>query len=407
MKNRIKAKLALAIISMLGSNTYAQNNLPTIAVASPQVSGLKIEQITAEKILRIETAKLGKYNVYDQFDMADAYIKDSNYRFNCQSKTCLISLGKELDVDYIISGSYDRLGQKIVINLKLIDVRTEKVAETSMIEFDDQVVELQRMTETVLKKMHDMEMPKAVTDRLNFQNEPITTDNVGKISNAGPRVGYAVMTGSARDFAMRDSRRGGLDIFPGMSMIGYQFEGQYVGTENFSALIEVFANVWGMEQGKFIPSLNLMNGLRFGDAGWEIAFGPGIGIKKTSFGFFDDKGLFGESGQYFSDKDWRTYADATYGHDPTYQDEFGIFHRPTPTNVESSYNLDERHVDTRGSYQISTHFVVGAGRTFRSGALSIPVNFFYSFQKKGGLAGFSIGINIVKAKSQIKTRTDI
>ena len=404
MKNKIKTQIALLVISMMGSTSFAQTGLPSIAVASPQVTGLDTEQLTAEKILRIETAKLGKYNVYDQFDMSDAYAKDSNYHYNCQSKSCLLTLGNELDVDFIISGSYDKLGQKIVVNLKLINVNTGDVAKTGMIEFDDQLLELQRMTETVLKEMHGMEVPKAVTDRLNFQNEPITTNNVGKINNSGPRVGYAVLTGSVGEFATRSADRGGLDIFPGMSMIGYQFEAQYVGTEKFSALVEIFANVWGMEQGKFVPSLNLMNGLRFGDSGWEIAFGPGIGLSRTSHGFFDDKGLFGEKGQYFSDQDWNKYADATYLQDPAHTDGMGYYQRPSVVSIESSYNTEERHADTRGALGVSTHFVVGAGRTFRSGALSIPVNLFYSFKKKGGFAGASVGINIVKSKSKINSR---
>tara|TARA_Y100000385_G_scaffold288456_1_gene355117 strand:+ start:6107 stop:6259 length:153 start_codon:yes stop_codon:yes gene_type:complete len=50
-------------------------------------------------------------------------------------------------------------------------------------------------------------------------------------------------------------------------MIGYQIEGQYVGTENFSALVEGIFNISGLEQGKLIPTITIFNGFRFGKAG--------------------------------------------------------------------------------------------------------------------------------------------
>ena len=71
------------------------------------------------------------------------------------------------------------------------------------------------------------------------------------------------------------------DIFPSATLIGYQLEKQYIGTENFSALGEVLLMVSGLEKGHALPSLTLMNGFRFGKAGWEIAFGPGFGLKKV------------------------------------------------------------------------------------------------------------------------------
>lgn len=396
-------KLIITVIAVVALSINASAQKKTIVVANPNVSGLYATSEIASKILRFETVKLDTYTVYDQFDTQEAYRLDSTLDENCYGLKCLINLGESLNVDYVLSGSFDKLGEKIIITLKIVDVKNETLYKSKIREFNNQEVELQRMTGIIIRDMHGMELDSELESRLQFNEELITSNNVGKVNNSGPRVGYAALTGSVGEFATRSESRGGLDIFPGMSMIGYQFEGQYVGTENFSALIEVFANIWGMEQGKFIPSLNLMNGLRFGDAGWEIAFGPGIGLSKTTYGFFDEKGLFGESGQYFSDKDWRTYADATYQDDAAYQNEFGYYQRPTPNDLESSYSLDDRNADTRGSLSLSTHFVVGAGRTFRAGALSIPVNLFYSFKKKGGFAGISVGINIVKSKSKINT----
>jgi hypothetical protein len=337
--------------------------------------------------------------------MADAYKKNPEFLNNCVSKTCLVELGNELNVDYTVSGSYDALGDKIVLTIKIIDVKNNLIFKTGTKEFDNQEPELQRMTEILLNEMHGIESSKELVDRLKFKNELITSNNVGKVNNSGPRVGYAYMVGSMAEFATRSTDRGGLDIFPGISMIGYQVEGQYVGTENFSALIEGVFNVSGLEQGQFIPTATIMNGFRFGKAGWEFGFGPGFGLKKVTNGFFDSEGTFGDKDTYFNSEDWTSYA-AKESLDPTQHPSFfntdGTM-KPL-TEINSKYNLTSKHADTRGDLAISTMFVMAIGRTFRAGSLNIPVNVFYSSRKGGGMVGVSVGFNVMKSKKPINSK---
>ena len=42
-----------------------------------------------------------------------------------------------------------------------------------------------------------------------------------------------------------------------------------------------------MEQGQFIPTLSLLNGFRFGQSGWEFAFGPSFGGRRMINGLND------------------------------------------------------------------------------------------------------------------------
>jgi hypothetical protein len=213
------------------------------------------------------------------------------------------------------------------------------------------------------------------------------------------------MTGNHFEFATRPADQGGLDIFPGVSMIGYQLEAQYVGTENFSALIEGIINISGLEQGQFIPTISLMNGFRFGRAGWEFAFGPGFGIKQVSNGFFDNNGDFGKAGTYVSEKDWSTISQRY--NDPIAHPEFfedGNFVAPEPSVFNEENNFSTEHGDTRGVTKLSTSFLFAVGRTFRAGALNIPVNVFYSSKKGGGLVGLSVGFNVQKSKKKINER---
>lgn len=394
----------LALIIGCVSTTLAQTK-SSIAVTNPSVNGLFATPTIASKLIRLELIKLNIYTVYDEFDMADAYKKNPEFLNNCVSKSCLVELGKELNVDYTVSGSYDALGDKIVLTIKIIDVKNNLIFKTGTKEFDNQEPELQRMTEILLNEMHGIESQKELVDRLKFKNELITSNNVGKVNNSGPRVGYAYMVGSLAEFATRSTDRGGLDIFPGISMIGYQIEGQYVGTENFSALIEGVFNVSGLEQGQFIPTATIMNGFRFGKAGWEFGFGPGFGLKKVTNGFFDTEGTFGDKDTYFNSDDWYSYAAKEYL-DPTQHPSFfntdGTM--KSLTEINSKYNFSSKHADTRGDLAISTMFVMAIGRTFRAGSLNIPVNVFYSSRKGGGMVGLSVGFNVLKSKKPINSK---
>ena len=383
--------------------TQAQETKPTIAVANPNVNGLFTKVESVAKMMRLEFVKMDQHLVLDEFDMSDVLKANPQFQTNCLGKDCLAKLGKSLKVDYIACGSFDDLSNKIVITVKIIDVKNESIYKSAVREFDDQEVELQRMIEIVLKEMYTIPVQKETAERLAFKNEPITSNNVGRIKNSGPRIGYAYLLGSMNEFARRPEAQGGLDIFPGVSMIGYQQEVQYVGTENFSALIEGLFNVSGLEQGQFIPSLTIMNGFRFGKGGWEFAFGPGFSIKKTSFGFFDTEGAFGDANRYYSEEDWNEYSEREFSEVPEYN-EGGYFTTPQPSQFVHTYNFDKKYADTRGKTELNTLFVFALGRTFRSGALNIPVNIFYSSQKGGGMAGINIGFNVQKSKKPINKK---
>lgn len=384
----MKKTILLLTACLFGMISQAQTETnPTIAVANPNVNGLTIKPESVAKMMRLETIKLQKYKVYDEFDMADVLKAKEEFRTQCYGQNCLIKLGAELNVDYVMCGSIDGLGNKIAVTVKIVDVKNQTLYKSAVKEFDNQETEIQRMFEILLYEMHGFTVDKIIADRLAFKNEIITSNNIGKINNSGPRIGGAALVGTLSEFATRPTSQGGLDIAPFVSMIGYQFEGQYVGTENFSALVEGIVNVSGLEQGKFLPSFTLMNGFRFGKSGWEFAFGPRLSIKHTSQGFFDTDNLYSQDQRYFSESDWVKYA-------------------ANNNNAILSENyIMEENLDMRGSAKLSTSFVIGFGRTFRAGSLNVPVNLFYTSQKGGGFAGVNVGFNVQKSKQPINKPT--
>lgn len=363
--------------------SYAQNEEPksTIAVALPNIDNLEISREIVAKLIQIELIKLDIYKVYDEFDIQEGIDSDERFTNDCYGKNCLIDLGKAVDVDYIVSTSLLGFGGKTVISIKIIEIKSGEIVKNDVKEFIDDPNKIQRMLQVLIRQMHDIEMHPEVVARIVHDDQPILSKNVGKINNSGPRVGYSFLTGDLKDFAQRPESQGGLGIYPGVSMIGYQLEKQYIGTENFSALGEFMFTLSGLEQGVAIPSVTLMNGLRFGKAGWEFAFGPGIGIKRMSKGFFDADGLYGEAGRYWTESEYRSSDHVQV--DPE-----------TGEALDPAYEIT-KNTDQRGGYfALNTRWVMAVGRTFRAGGLNIPVNVFYSSMKDAGMFGVSVGFNV-------------
>jgi len=367
----MKKLLFLSLLALTTNLSFGQS----IAVANINTYKVYADPSSAATLVRLELFKIRKYSILDQFDMAE--ISDPEKYDDCFAKGCLLEFGKELNVDYVISGSIDKISDKIVVNLKLIDIQAEEAVKTATHEFSNQEEELQRMVGIVVKKLHGLPSDPELVKRLSFNNEVITSSQYSKVKNSGPRIGMAYAYGTLGEYMTRAENQGGANIVPIVSAIGYQFEVQYVGTENFSALFEFIPQFIGLEQGQMIPSLSVLNGFRFGKAGWEFAFGPSFGLTKTSKGFFDSKALYGAENGYFSETD----ADFP------------------STYLEDGYRL-EQHIDKRGDVKFSTRWIVGFGRTFNSGALNVPVNIFHSSQKGGGMIGVSVGFNITRSKKK-------
>ena len=377
MKTRM---ILLAIGCVLTLNASSQEEQKaSIAVALPHLENFDVSREIVAKLIQIELIKLDEYRVYDEFDMKEARDSEERFTNDCYGKNCLIDLGRKLGVDYIVSSGLLVFGGKSVITMKFIDIKTGEVYKSDVREFIEDDREVQRMLQLMVREMHGIKVHSEDVARITFDSQPIIKNNVGTVNNSGPRIGYSFFTGELSEFAQRSEEQGGMDIFPSATLIGYQLEKQYIGTENFSALGEVLFMVSGLEKGYALPSITLMNGFRFGKAGWEIAFGPGFGIKRTSQGFFDTEGLYGESGRYWRSSDFRTseFYDAAL-------------------DTQPAYSLEETLDNDGNNVSLNTRWVMAFGRTFRAGGLNIPVNVFYSSMKNGSMIGMSVGFNVVK-----------
>ena len=92
---------------------------------------------------------------------------------------------------------------------------------------------------------------------------------------AGPRIGFTVLSNKYRDEINEEFES---DVNAFMTQFGWQFETRIFTLESgMSGLFEFVPLVGGLEQGKFLPSLSALVGLR-GAKGFEFGVGPNISL---------------------------------------------------------------------------------------------------------------------------------
>jgi hypothetical protein len=253
--------------------------------------------------------------------------------------------------------------------MRLVDVKTETIERAQVTEFLNQQNEIQTMTAVMLRQLFDRPVEVNVISQLtkpDSYDARARTPVTEKMNLAGPRMGATFFTGEAATILGAEKSQGGYGAFPLMFQFGYKFEQQYLAAGQFQALFEFIPMVTGLDQGLFIPSFTIMNGLRANRLGFEFAFGPTFNLVQKDFGYYDNE------------NNWirRTEWNALNVNNPA---------AVPPAFIE--------RMDSRGDFKLGSNFVFGVGKTFRSGNLNVPVNFFAVPGRSGWRFGLSIGYN--------------
>ncbi len=360
MKTKIRTWMAGIIFLGTFTAVMAQNNpKPVAAVLGISSKGIIQDQEALSYMVRLELEKTDAYEVMDNYDVEDVLRKNKIDAYSCLGKSCLVNAGKLLNADKMITGNVERFEEKIIVSLKVIDVKTGSQEKQDVTEYLNLQPDLQKMIQISVEKLVGITPDPQLVNMLINYDRPIDSPNT-HIRLNGPRMGAAIVLGDAGKVLRAKESEGGFNMFPLMFQIGWQQEWQYLSAGNFQALIEAIPTISGLESGKFIPSVTVMNGFRFGK-GWEFAIGPSFRIVKESYGFFD------------ADRNWHLQGD---------------------TNLDN-YPYQWR-LDSRGHPKLSTHLIIGVGKTFKSGYLNIPFNVFVAPDRKGTFVGFSFGFNIYK-----------
>jgi hypothetical protein len=372
--NQFFNMLAVALLLGFAARGTAQNQAkPSAAVIGIDSKGVIPDAEAVAYMVRLELEKVNVYNMLDKYDVAEAISKNNIEVKSCFGKSCVVAAGKALGADKMITGSIERFGEKIIIALKVIDVKTEAVEKHDATEYLNLQPELQKMIEISVKRLLGLETDPNLVNLLINYSAPIESPKT-QIKLNGPRMGGSYATGDAAKVMTARESEGGFNMYPAMFQFGWQQEWQYLSAGNFQALVEGVALIGGLESGKFIPSLTFFNGFRFGKAGWEFGFGPSFRIVQKAQGFYGDGNNGTENGKWYLANEWT---------------------KMNPLTPINPYPLTRR-LDSRGVPSLSTSLVLSAGRTFKSGYLNIPVNVFVSPRKEGTVVGFSFGFNIYK-----------
>ncbi len=363
--------LATSLLLCLASLVKAQTNAFTtndtkksLAILSIDTKGISTDAITIRNMVQLEIEKSNIYSVIDKYDIQDLLKSQYDDFADCYGKTCLVTIGKMLKADKMLTGNIERFGQKIVITFRLIDVNSETIETVEAGEFLNLEEELQKMIRISINNLLRLENDPNLVNLLVDYDAPISSPKTILRLN-GPRMGVSFTTGLAGERLQAPDQEGGYDMFPVMTQFGYQWETQYLSAGNFQALIEFIGMIGGLESGKVIPSIAVMNGFRSSTNGWEFAFGPVFKIVQTADGYFDD------AGNWHLEEDWN------------------------PDSGENPHTIQELP-DNRGDFKFKANLIIGVGRTFKSGYLNIPVNLYVIPNKKGTVIGTSMGFNINK-----------
>ncbi|MEO6304153.1 MAG: hypothetical protein ABIP51_13385, partial [Bacteroidia bacterium] len=296
------------------------------------------------KIVRISGNKNALFTQKDTIEIIDkyngAFVAERNKEFvnNCFGKLCLVEIGETIHSDKMLSGSVERFGKTIVVTLRLIDVNSKSIEKTYVKEFLNLPEEMQGIIHIAVRDMfgqsNDKNLVAKLTERFEFDNA-INNPHQERLRLDGPRLGCVFYTGETQARLMEGKESGGFDAVPVMFQFGYQFEKQYLNEGKLQALFEFIPTITGIDQGYFIPSLTILNGLRSNVNGWEFALGPTMNLITTSNGYYDQ------------DNKWQ--LESNWKKDPKHE------------NVANPFEIKQR-IDSRGDYMLNTGFVLAVGR---------------------------------------------
>jgi hypothetical protein len=359
--NKSILTIALILSTLL---TFAQ--LPKLAVVSFDANDQSLNGKELLEILRLEISKEAKYSTIDKYEVSDNLKNNEIDATTCFSLSCLRSAGKLLGADYILTGSANKLGDRLFISLRMIDMKTNEQVETSQ-EFNFIPKQASLMVKITAGKMlgkpADLELEKSLTDKESFESAMNNPDDYS-LNLSGPRMGYVFYTGEGADLIRAKKSEGGYDRYPAFFQMGYQFEKQYLNEGNVQALFEFIPMITGLDQGLFIPSLTIFNGIRNNKNGLEFGVGPSVSIAR-------------EINKYI-------YQDEYYTFDELLEQHPTVMHN----ELEKDYKAD-----SRGDFRLKSYIVLAAGYSFKSGKLNIPINAYVVPSKDNLRFGLSVGFN--------------
>ncbi|MFT6715477.1 MAG: TolB-like protein [Saprospiraceae bacterium] len=359
----------LSLILLLAGASLIGNAQEKIAVINFDIVGKSLTKQQYVTITRTEIAKMERYQVLDKYTVQESLEKNPVNLDKCYGINCLAKIGSELKVKYVVSGSAEVIGDKAIISLRLIDVVKKETIKNSYSEFYWSEKNAQRLIQLAVYKLFDKEIDENLLNIYDYTRA--TQGNmegpaVRRHNLSGPRFGGSYQTGMMENVITAGKSSGGFGKKPFMTVIGYQFEKQYLYTGPFQAVFQLNFSLTGLDQQTAVPSFSALNGFRATKSGWEFGFGPSFRLRKIANGFYRE----GDSGSL----SWVLWNDQEPGE-----------------NASKTTRMD-----SRGTTKLISSWVWAVGKSFKAGSMNIPINFYAIPDKDGWLFGLSMGYALHK-----------
>jgi TolB-like protein len=366
MQNPILSLLLCTAMALSGTLNAQSESKKTLAVLDFDVRNYPVDAQQLIDKATIELIRINKYEIVDKYDIEYISKRDQVDLKGCYSKICLEDIGKRLKCDYLLTGSYDLLGDRVAVTVRLYDVAKGSFAESASRIYLNIPQQNLTMMEVAIKDLLAVANDENLIKKLTISEEyesALNNPETAVINNNGPRLGITGVFGPSMSILTADPKVGGFGYsLPVLTSFGYQFEQVFVNSGNFQALFEFIPLVAGLEYGRVIPSANVLLGMRNSRTGWEFAVGPNFTTTVTAEGYMQGEDFIISS--------------------------------------DSNRDLITR-LDSRGDLAVSTGLVLGFGKTFKSGKMNFPVNLFIVTPGRGDSwrVGTSVGFNIVRKKT--------
>lgn len=362
----MKKSLLLCILTIiLNQNVFSQKkgtDLETLAIVSLDSRGVGLDNIAMGNLVRLELEKIQKFEILDKYDVLDHFDESGIDPAEVLSKSELTEMGLQLGADFMLTGSVEDYGNKIIYTLRLIDVKQDRIVKSNVKEYISDPQYLQYMTRISIADLFNVPFDEDYVEKLKSVETPIISDGQ-KVRLNGPRFGMQFYSGQLADRLTAPRSEGGYNSTPYATVFAYQREFQYVSSGEFQVLLETIISLNGIETPYASPSLTLLNGVRY--KGWDFAFGPVFRFSKVANGYYDSEGK------------WQM-------EDGTEDDSIEIIST----------------IDRRGDLKLNAGLLVSVGKNFRSGHINLPVNIYYSHVPTldSHVFGLMLGFNIASKK---------
>jgi TolB-like protein len=182
IKNRIAFFLCYIYVFMLSSG-FSQEIKPVLTVLDFETSGItKQEARLIVDYISSHIVESGKYRVIDRMQR-ETILKELEWSVSdCTDTSCQLQMGRMLAASFIVVGSLGGVGEKFMINIKLIDVETGETLSTASQVYKD-INSLIEDNKRFVSGFLGIEPGKEV-DTVAADSQFVTVDNVGDFLKA-------------------------------------------------------------------------------------------------------------------------------------------------------------------------------------------------------------------------------